>query len=94
MPAVQLKVFDGNIEKWLLFWAQFKKVHEDDDIYPGGKIQYLLQATLSGTLARHLVENFPAVGVDYKQIIDILTSRFGRDDLQIEVYIRERLNSF
>lgn len=91
LPTIQLKVFDGNIKEWLPFWSQFKKVHEDTDIDPEDKIDYLFQATVPGSRARQLVESFPAIGKNYAPIVDCLTSRFGREDLQIEVYIRELL---
>ena len=91
LPYIQFKIFDGNIREWLPFWSQFNKVHVDPDIDPADKIQYLLQATAPGSRARQLVESFPAVGGNYEQIVDCLKSRFGREDLQIEVYVRELL---
>lgn len=91
LPVIQFKRFDGNVRDWLSFWALFRKVHEDTDIGMADKIEYLVQSTVPGSRARHLVESFPATGENYPKIIDSLKSRFGRDDLQIEVYIRELL---
>ena len=89
LPVIQFKKFDGNIRNWLPFWAQFKKVHEDISIDCADKVDYLVQATVPGSRARQLIESFPATGEHYPQIIDSLKSRFGRNDLQIEVYVRE-----
>lgn len=91
LPTIEFKKFDGNIRDWLSFWAQFRKVHEDPDIDQADKIEYLIQVTVPNSRARQLVESFPAVGENYDKIISALQSRFGRDDLQIEVYVRELL---
>ncbi|KAH1002137.1 hypothetical protein HUJ04_008254 [Dendroctonus ponderosae] len=69
---------------WLAFWAQFKKVHEDPFIDPNDEIEVLIQATVSGSRARQLVESYPAMGKNCNTIIQSLQDRFGREDLQIE----------
>lgn len=91
LPRIELPKFDGNIRDWLPFWGQFSKIDRDPDIDDSDKIQYLIQSTVAGSRARQLVESFPAIGENYKKVINVLKSRFGRDDLQIEVYIREML---
>ncbi|KAJ8968554.1 hypothetical protein NQ317_001752 [Molorchus minor] len=91
LPRIEFKHYDGNIRDWLAFWAQFKKIDEDASIDNSDKIEYLIQATVSGSRARQLVESFPAVGDNYAKIIECMKARFGRDDLQIEVYVRELL---
>ncbi|KAJ8979843.1 hypothetical protein NQ317_007608 [Molorchus minor] len=83
--------FDRNIKEWLPFWSQFQKVHEDPDIDLNDKVEYLIQAMVPGSRARQLVDSFPATGSNYSKMIDCLLSRFGREDLQIEVYVRELL---
>ncbi|KAH1015764.1 hypothetical protein HUJ04_007099 [Dendroctonus ponderosae] len=55
---------------------------------PNDKIEYLIQATVSGSRARQLVESYPAMGENYNKIIQSLQNRFGRGDLQIEIYVR------
>lgn len=91
LPTIAFKTFDGNIKDWLPFWSQFSKVHEDPDIDLNDKVEYLIQATVPSSRARQLVESFPAVGKNYYKIVDSLKSRFGREDLQVEVYVRELL---
>lgn len=46
---------------------------------------------MPGSRARRLVESYPAMSENYEKIIDSMHSRFGGDDLQIEVYVRELL---
>ncbi|KAJ8939443.1 hypothetical protein NQ318_010627 [Aromia moschata] len=91
LPRIEFKKFDGNIRDWLSFWSQFRKEHEDSNIDLEDKIAYLIQATVPGSRARQLVESFPAMGENYDNIVSGLKFRFGREDLQIEVYIRELL---
>lgn len=91
LPKIEFLRFDGNVKDWLSFWAQFKKIHEDDYIDENDKIGYLIQATVPGSRARQLVESFPALADNYEKIVNALQSRFGREDLQIEVYVRELL---
>ncbi|XP_025829672.1 uncharacterized protein LOC112904264, partial [Agrilus planipennis] len=91
LPTIELKKFGGDIKDWLPFWAQFRKVHEDSEIDASDKISYLIQVTIPGSRARQLVESFPAIQENYGKIVEALVSRFGRDDLQIEVYVRELL---
>ncbi|KAJ8978463.1 hypothetical protein NQ317_002917 [Molorchus minor] len=91
LPTIELKKFNDNLKDWLPFWAQFKKVHEDDEIDLNDKIAYLSQATDPGSRARKIVDSYPPVPENYAKIVDSLKSRFGREDLQIEVYVRELL---
>ncbi|XP_050309972.1 uncharacterized protein LOC126745954 [Anthonomus grandis grandis] len=91
LPILEFKKFDGTIKDWLPFWSQFKKIHDDLDLDLGDKVEYLIQATVPGSRARQLVDSFPATGSNYSNIVNCLKARFGRDDLQIEVYVRELL---
>ncbi|XP_050298613.1 uncharacterized protein LOC126737669 isoform X1 [Anthonomus grandis grandis] len=91
LPILELKKFDGNIKDWLPFWSQFQKVHNDLEIDDNDKVEYLIQATVQGSRARQLVESFPATGSNYSKMVECLQARFGREDLQVEVYVRELL---
>lgn len=91
LPTVEIKTFNGDLKEWLPFWSQFKRIHEDSDISLDDKISYLIQATIPGSKARQIVESFPAVSENYVRMIETLQSRFGREDLQTEVYVRELL---
>ncbi|XP_035205326.1 uncharacterized protein LOC118180329, partial [Stegodyphus dumicola] len=88
LPKLELKRFDGNFKNWLGFWGQFKKIHDDDSIDADDKFQYFLQATEDGLSARDLVASFPPFGEKIEQ----LKSRFAKDELLIQIYVRELLN--
>ncbi|GFW82408.1 uncharacterized protein TNCV_3818881 [Trichonephila clavipes] len=75
----------------LQFWSRFQHIHDDDEIAPENKFQYLVQATVNGSRAREVVESFPATAANYAKAVDSLKARFGRDDLLVEVYVRELL---
>ncbi|KAJ8980838.1 hypothetical protein NQ317_018418 [Molorchus minor] len=79
------------VSQWLPFWSQFKRIHEDDHIENEDKFQYLIQATFPNSRARQLVESYPPSSENYLKVIESLKSRFGREDLLVEVYVRELL---
>ena len=90
-PNLEFKKFGGDIRDWLSFWSQFKKYHEDQRLPNEEKLQILIQATIPKSRARQIVESYPPIGDNYPKLIECLTRRFGRQDLQIEVYVRELL---
>ncbi|KAJ8979702.1 hypothetical protein NQ317_000987 [Molorchus minor] len=91
LPKIELKKFSGEITEWLPFWAQFSRIHKDEHIANEDKFQYLIQSTVSKSRARLLVESYPQTSENYLKAIESLKSRFGREDLLIEVYVRELL---
>ncbi|XP_035205737.1 uncharacterized protein LOC118180775 [Stegodyphus dumicola] len=91
LPKLELRKFDGEIKEWLFFWSQFEKIDKDTTIYDSDKFQYLLQATVEGSRARKVIESFPPTSANYPKAIECLKARFGRNDLQVEVYVRELL---
>lgn len=80
--------FDGDPKAWLGFWSQFKEIHSDKSLSNEVKFQYLIQATAINSDARNVVSNFPPTGANYQKAIDHLTSRFGKENILIEVYVR------
>ncbi|XP_054279009.1 uncharacterized protein LOC128997397 [Macrosteles quadrilineatus] len=91
LPTIEFTKFSGDLKDWLPFWAQFKRIDDDENIDDIDKYHYLVQATLANSRARQLVESYPATAENYSKALQSLKSRFGRDDLLIEVYIRELL---
>ncbi|GFX33293.1 uncharacterized protein TNCV_811551 [Trichonephila clavipes] len=84
----------GNIKDRLPFWSQFEHIHKDDDIAPENKFQfkqYLIQATVSGSRSQEIVKSFPPTRANYAKAVESLKARFGRNDLLVEVYVRELL---
>lgn len=92
MPKLTLKQFDGNVRNWLGFWGQFKKIHDDTNLEPEDKFQYLIQATLPKSSARELVESYPPTKNNYAEAIESLKTRFARGDMLVEVCVRDLLS--
>lgn len=88
-PKIELKKFTGELIEWLPFWSMFKNIHEDPHLSPGEKFQYLSQTMVEGTRASDLVNSYPPTAENYSKVIDSLKNRFGREDLLVEVYMRE-----
>jgi hypothetical protein len=59
LPTVEMRKFSGELKNWLGWWAQFEKIHLDEELHPTDKFQYLLQATVEGSRARRLVDGVP-----------------------------------
>lgn len=91
LPKIEIKKFDGELIKWLPFWSQFEKIDQDPSIAPADKFQYLLHCIVPGTRAYEVVQSFPPIGPNYSKVTESLKSRFGKDDLLVEVYVRELL---
>lgn len=87
LPKLNLKEFDLMPRTWVAFWGQFSRIHEDENIIEEDKFQYLLSSLKSKTKARDIAESYPPSKENYGKAIDHLKSRFGRNDLLIEVYI-------
>ncbi|GFX04495.1 uncharacterized protein TNCV_900251 [Trichonephila clavipes] len=69
-------------EKWLKFWSQFKRIHEDVNLHKEVKFQYLIQSMVVGTRVRDFVDGYPPTAEKYDKCIDSLRMRFGREELQ------------
>ncbi|GFT48636.1 DUF1758 domain-containing protein [Trichonephila clavipes] len=87
LQVFEFRQFSGDIKDWLQFWSQFKHIHDDDEITAENKFEYLVQATINGSLARGVEESFPATAANYAKAAESLKAIFGRDDLLVEVYI-------
>ncbi|GFT01966.1 integrase catalytic domain-containing protein [Trichonephila clavipes] len=92
LPKIELKKFVGNAKEHLTFWSQFKKIHEDESLPNEDKFQYLLQAVISNSNAAQVVESFPATAENYPKAIAQLQERFGREDLPVQIYVRDLLS--
>lgn len=91
LPTIDLVKFSGNTREWLRFWGQFNKIHQNSQIPEEDKFEYLIAAIVPGSRASELIERFPPTGDNYTKAIDSLKNRFGRDELLVEVYVRELL---
>ncbi|KAF2890626.1 hypothetical protein ILUMI_15547 [Ignelater luminosus] len=91
LPKIEPKKFGGDLKDWLQFWSQFKNIHEDKIITTEDKFQYLIQAMIPNLKAADLVNSFPPTSQNYDKVINSLKNRFGKDELLVEVYVRELL---
>ncbi|GBL90312.1 hypothetical protein AVEN_130403-1 [Araneus ventricosus] len=91
LPKLEFRQFSGNVEDWVPFWSQFEHIHKDSHIALENKFQYLVQATVSGSRTREVVESFPPTGANYEKAIESLKARFDKEDLLVGVYVRELL---
>ncbi|GFY13457.1 uncharacterized protein TNCV_1803281 [Trichonephila clavipes] len=91
LPKIELKKFNGEAKEYLTFWSQFQKIHEDRGIAAEDNMQYLLQSMEPGSKADRLVLSFPATAANYPKAIDQLKERFGREDLLVQIYVRDLL---
>ncbi|XP_045476431.1 uncharacterized protein LOC123682075 [Harmonia axyridis] len=92
LPKLEIKKFDGNVKHWINFWGQFRKIDENSDLPDEDKFQYLIQSTEENSPARNLVESFPPSANNYEIAVDQLKTRFARDEVLIQVYVRELLS--
>ncbi|GBM06143.1 hypothetical protein AVEN_265199-1 [Araneus ventricosus] len=91
LPKIEIKSSDEELINWLSFWAQFRKIHEDESLEECYKFHYLLQSMLPGTRARELMESYPLTSDNYQKTVSALKDRFGKKELLTEIYVRELL---
>lgn len=89
LPKLTLCEFDVSARQWLAFWGQYSRIHDDPSLPREDKFQYLLMSLKKGTKARAMVENFPPSADNYDKAVEVLTSRFGREETLIELYTRD-----
>lgn len=65
LPTVQLAKLSGVLKHWLPFWAQFKRIDEDQDIDDIKKYHYLVQAIVTNSRASQIVESYPSTFGNY-----------------------------
>jgi len=91
LPKIELPKFDGDLKKWLGWWSQFQKIDSDKNLHSSDKFQYLIQATLEKTEPREIISVFPPTAENYEAAVESLKRRYGREGLQLQVYLRELL---
>ncbi|GFS51714.1 DUF1758 domain-containing protein [Trichonephila clavipes] len=89
LPKLELMKFSGDAREYLSFWSQFSKIHEDPDIVPEDKFQYLAQCIIPNSRAAHLINSFPMTADNYPKAIEQLKERFGRDSLLVQIFVRD-----
>ncbi|GFY10354.1 putative RNA-directed DNA polymerase from transposon X-element [Trichonephila clavipes] len=92
LPKLELRKFSGEPKDYLAFWSQFKKIPMDATIAEEDKFQYLLQCLVPDSKAARLVSSFPPTKNNYLKAITQLKERFGRDELLVQIYVRDLLS--
>ncbi|GFV28613.1 DUF1758 domain-containing protein [Trichonephila clavipes] len=64
---------------------------DDSSTAEEDKMQYLLQSVEPHSKAERLVLSFPATAVNYSKAIEQLKERIGRDNLLVQIYVRDLL---
>ncbi|UYV64562.1 hypothetical protein LAZ67_3001186 [Cordylochernes scorpioides] len=90
---LEFKKFGGEPREWITFWSQFSTIDWDPQMPPETKCQYLFQATAENSEAREAVESFPPSADNYPKVIEYIKSRFGEDEMLVEIYVRDLLQN-
>ncbi|GFW85184.1 uncharacterized protein TNCV_3249241 [Trichonephila clavipes] len=54
-------------------------------------MQYLVASVEPKSKAERLILSFPATAANYPKAVDQLKERFGREDLLVQIYVRDLL---
>ncbi|XP_035211174.1 uncharacterized protein LOC118185438 [Stegodyphus dumicola] len=63
----------------------------DADIVPEDTFLYLVQSVVPGSKAAQLLNSFPVTAANYPKAIEQLKERFGRENLLVQIYVRDLL---
>ncbi|GBM65477.1 hypothetical protein AVEN_240799-1 [Araneus ventricosus] len=91
LPKFELK-FSGDPKEFFTFWSIFSKIHESDDLTEIDKFQYLYQCVVPESRAAGLISSFTFTTENYSKAIQQVKARFGREDLLVQIYVRDLLS--
>ncbi|GFV47908.1 integrase catalytic domain-containing protein [Trichonephila clavipes] len=92
LPKFELKMFSGDPKEYLTFWSIFSKIHDSVELTAIDKFQYLYQSMEPDSKAARLISSFPITAENYPKAIEQLKLRFGREDLLVQIYVRDLLS--
>lgn len=87
LPKIELQKFSGKILDWLGWWAQFEKIHKDEELHVSDNFQYLIQSMETNSKGDEIVKGFPATEENYPKVIAMLRERFGNKKILMQVYM-------
>lgn len=90
LPKLNLPTFDGNVERWLLFWESFDACVHSSDLPDIQKLSYL-RSLLKGEAAKS-IGGLALTAANYGAAIDILKKRYGRPEKLVFLHIQSLLN--
>ncbi|GFW29287.1 uncharacterized protein TNCV_742291 [Trichonephila clavipes] len=91
LPKLELRKIGGDPKEFLSFWSQFQKIHDNGSIPDEDKMQYLVTSVEPKSKAERLILSFPATAANYPKTVDQLKERFEREDLLVQIYVRDIL---
>ncbi|GBO38824.1 hypothetical protein AVEN_224856-1, partial [Araneus ventricosus] len=92
LPKFELKMFSGDPKEFLTFWSIFSKIHDSEELTAIDKFQYLYQSMVPDSRAARLISSFPITTENYPKAVEQLKLRFGREDLLVQIYVRDLLS--
>ncbi|GFW36051.1 DUF1758 domain-containing protein [Trichonephila clavipes] len=81
-----------NPKKYLTFWCIFSKNYDSEELTAIDKFQFLYQSMESDSKAVRLLSSFPIIAENYPKAVEQLKLRFGREDLLVQIYVRDLLS--
>ncbi|GFY20213.1 putative RNA-directed DNA polymerase from transposon X-element [Trichonephila clavipes] len=91
LPKLELARLNGDPKDFINFWSQFEKIHFDSNIEDDDKMHYLIQCSVPGSKMFKLLSSFPPTKENYRKAVQQVKERFGREDLLVQIYIRDLL---
>ncbi|GFW48441.1 putative RNA-directed DNA polymerase from transposon X-element [Trichonephila clavipes] len=91
LPKLEPTRFNGDPKDFLNIWSQFEKIHIDSNIDDDDKMHYLIQCSVPGSKMFRLVSSFPPTKENYRKAVQQVKELFGREDLLVQIYIRDLL---
>ncbi|GFY68519.1 DUF1758 domain-containing protein [Trichonephila inaurata madagascariensis] len=85
-------MFSGDPKEYLTLWSIFSKIHDSEELTAIDKFQYLYQSMEPDFKAARLISSFPITAENYPKAIEQLKLRFGREDLLVQIYVRDLLS--
>ena len=86
LPTLDIPKYGGDPLTWREFWDSFRStIHENDRLSNIQKFKYLKQYLKDEAL--DLAEGYPLSNDTYQQVVDVLTERFGDEELSIFAHL-------
>ena len=90
LPKLHTKRFAGDPKNWQTFWDSFSSaVHKNASLTNVDKFNYL-RSLLDGPALNSII-GLPLTELNYKEVIEILTDRFGNKQIIISAHIEALL---
>ena len=86
LPKLSLPIFSGDPVAWTTFWESFSSaIHQNADLSDIEKFQYL-QSLLQKSAA-DTIRGLPLTGVNYKEAVDLLQSRYSNKQVIVSSHM-------